>query len=209
VRATSTKLVCLVAVTILASGCGAVARDGRAPAQVVIASLLGASGATPDLFGNTVDSDVITEVDQTVGNTTVRVPTVFSDPGQVTMSLIPKDPGNPGAAVSPSDLNQVTITRYRVTYRRSDGRNAPGVDVPQPFDSAATFTVPATGVVTANFSLVRHVAKLEPPLLALTASGVLISTVADVSFYGRDQTGRDVTVVGSIGITFGNFGDPQ
>jgi hypothetical protein len=37
----------------------------------------------------------------------------------------------------------------------------------------------------------------------------MISTIADVTFYGRDQAGNDVSATGSIGIDFGNFGDPQ
>jgi hypothetical protein len=30
-----------------------------------------------------------------------------------------------------------------------------------------------------------------------------------VTFWGTDQAGNDVTVTGSISITFANFGDPQ
>ena len=49
--------------------------------------------------------------------------------------------------------------------------------------------------VTIPFVLVRVQAKLEAPLIgAARASGgaVVISTLADVTFYGRDQTGREV-----------------
>ena len=109
----------------------------------------------------------------------------------------------------PSPLNAVTISRYRVSYRRTDGRNTPGVDVPFGFDSAVTFTVPADGTVTAGFDLVRNVAKREAPLAALTNGETLISAIADVTFYGRDMAGNDVSVTGSIGVTFGNFADPQ
>ena len=62
---------------------------------------------------------------------------------------------------------------------------------------------------TAHFELVRIIAKQEAPLRALQANGVLITTIAEVSFYGRDQAGNEVTAVGSIGVTFGNFGDPE
>jgi hypothetical protein len=33
----------------------------------------------------------------------------------------------------------------------------------------------------------------------------VLSTIADVTFYGRDQAGNDVTAVGSIGVNFGDF----
>jgi hypothetical protein len=32
--------------------------------------------------------------------------------------------------------------------------------------------------------------------------------VADVTFYGKDLGGKNVAVTGSIGINFGDFGDP-
>ncbi len=124
------------------------------------------------------------------------------------MQLQLRDIGNPASPNSPSQLNAVTISRYHVEYRRSDGRNTPGVDVPYAFDGAATFTVPPTGSATAGFSLVRGVAKLEAPLTSLVADSTLITTIAYVTFYGRDQAGNDVSVTGSIEITFANFGDP-
>jgi hypothetical protein len=37
----------------------------------------------------------------------------------------------------------------------------------------------------------------------------LTSTLADVSFYGHDQAGNEVTVAGTITVSFGDFGDPQ
>jgi hypothetical protein len=193
----------------LVAGCGEVSRTGRSPAQLVILSLEAASGAEPDEFGGTLSSDVVTLVEQQASGTTVRVPTIFGDPARVTMALVLRDPGVPGAGSAPSALNAITINRYRVTYRRADARNTPGVDVPYGFDSAVTFTVPAEGEVTAGFSLVRVTAKQEAPLLALASSPVVIQTIADVTFYGRDQAGNEVSVTGSIGVSFGNFGDPE
>ena len=36
-----------------------------------------------------------------------------------------------------------------------------------------------------------------------------ITTIAAVTFYGKDHAGNDVQAVGQIGVTFGNFGDPD
>jgi hypothetical protein len=102
----------------------------------------------------------------------------------------------------------VTFNRYRVSYQRTDGRNTPGVDVPHAFDSAVTFTV-TNDVTAANFQLVRHSAKEEAPLRALATSNAIISTIAQVTFYGRDQAGNEVTVSGNISVDFGNFADPR
>ena len=210
-KAKSTKVMGLTAVLLasLSAGCGDVARNGRAPVMAVISALDGASGAEPGTFGTTVNSDVVTLVEETVDGQTVDVPTVFNDLGRVTMRLTLRDPGVPGVTATPTPLNEVTFNRYRVTYRRADGRNTPGVDVPHPFDSAVTFTVPAEGNFTAGFTLVRHTAKQEAPLRALGTSSVIISTIAEVTFYGRDQVGNEVMATGSIGVFFGNFGDPD
>jgi hypothetical protein len=202
VKAPSVTLVAVMACAGLGSGCGDLARQGRSPAQVVVNTFEAAAGGGDDEFSGFLQSDVITRVEEDDPTSC----SVFNDPAQVTMSLILKDPGIPGTPAQPSALNQVTFTRYRVVYRRTDGRNTPGTDVPYPFESAATFTVPEAGQVTGGFNLVRQTAKLEAPLLALRRSFVLITLIADVTFFGRDQAGNDVTAAGSIGITFGDFG---
>ena len=69
---------------------------------------------------------------------TVRVPTIFNDVGEATLRLVMKNQGTGGVGVTPSDLNAVTLKRYRIVYRRADGRNTPGVDVPFPVDGGVT-----------------------------------------------------------------------
>jgi hypothetical protein len=201
VRANSTTIVAVLALAGLTAGCGDLARLGRSPVQVVINSLE-ASGGGEDDFGGFLQSDVITRVKEDDPASC----TIINDVGQVTMSLVLKDPGQAGNPAAPSSVNQVTFTSYRVRYRRTDGRNTEGVDVPYGFSSAATFTVPESGQVTAGFNLVRQTAKLEAPLLGLRRSSVLITLIADIEFYGRDQAGNDITAAGSIGVTFGDFG---
>jgi hypothetical protein len=125
------------------------------------------------------------------------------------LRLSPKDIGPVGAPTAPSSNNEVTVTRVHVEYRRTDGRNIQGVDIPYAFDTAATGTVPATGTLTLGFVLVRNTAKQEAPLVQLETNGIIISTIADVTLYGRDQVGNDISATGSIGIAFGNFGDTQ
>ena len=197
----------VVAAVVIASaalgvaGCGEFVRSSRSPSQLVIESLEGASGAEPGEFGGTMHSDVLTIVD--------NAQTIFGDLGRATFRIILRDQGVPGVVASPSIINQVTLSRYRVVYRRTDGRNTPGVDVPHPFDSGLTLTVPPDGTAIAGFDIVRLVAKLEAPLAALRSGETFISTIAEVTFYGRDQAGNELSATGSIGISFGNFGDPQ
>jgi hypothetical protein len=102
----------------------------------------------------------------------------------------------------------VTFTRYHIEYRRADGRNTPGVDVPYAFDSGQTFTVTDDGITTV-IELVRHAAKLEAPLAALVVdSRNVITTIATITFYGKDQAGNNVTVSADLQVNFANFADP-
>jgi len=191
----STTVALLTSLSLFMTGCG-VYEQGPSASVVGITQLVGAPGAKPDAFNGTLLSDVTTKS------------SIFNDIGRVTMVLALKDPGAPGVTNVPGPLNAVTFTHYRVEYRRTDGRNTQGVDVPYAFDSGLTFTVRADGSASATFDIVRHTAKQEAPLKALATDTQVINTVADVSFYGKDQGGKSVTVVGSMGISFGNFADP-
>jgi hypothetical protein len=137
------------------------------------------------------------------------VPTVFTDIGRANITVTLKDPGTAGSPARPTAMNAVTFTRYRVVYVRADGRNTPGVDVPYPFDSSATFTAVVGAPGAVGFEIVRLTAKQEAPLRALINNSTFISTIAEITFYGQDAAGNDVSATGSIGITFGNFGDPE
>ena len=109
--------------------------------------------------------------------------------------------------VTPSTNNRVTISRYRVEYRRSDGRNTPGVDVPFPIDGGTTATIEANSAGSVGFELVRHTSKAESPLVELINDPRVISTTAYVTFFGTDQVGNDISATGTILVNFGNFGD--
>jgi len=204
------SLAVLAGAAVASSACNPLVTEGRASSFPVIEQLLAAPGARPNDFNtNTLASDVITLVDREIEGQTVQVPTIFEDIGRVIMRLGFKDPGVPSAPSTPTSANFITITRYRVEYVRADGRNTPGVDVPYPFDGAMTFSILDIG--SGTFTLVRAQAKAEPPLRALAGSGgaVFISTIANITFYGRDQTGATVKVVGPMGITFADWGDPE
>ncbi len=190
--------------------CGDVSRQGRSPALLVIDTLLAAPGSDPSTFGGFLLSDVQTLVEQNVGGATVRVPTIFNDVGQATFRTILKDQGTGGLGVSPAPLNSVTLNRYRIVYRRADGRNTPGVDVPFPVDGAFTATVTSSATI-AGFELVRHQAKLEQPLRALANFGgrLFISTIAEITFYGSDLAGNDVQASGTISVSFADYADPS
>ena len=197
---TAKLILLLAAVTAGQVSCGSVVRDGKSSVYLVVDSLVAKRAGSSDPEGGTLLSDVVTK-----GST-------FNDVATVTLRMSPKDIG-PTGTTQPSLNNEVTINRYRVVYRRADGRNTPGVDVPYGFDGAATGTIPVGGTLKLGFELVRHIAKEESPLIQLRfANGntpPVISTITDVTFYGRDQVGNELNVTGSMLINFGDFADPS
>jgi len=192
------------------TACGDVARQGRSPSLMVIEEMEAASGADPGTFSGFLLSDVQTLIDQEINGATVRVPTIFNDVGQATISIVMKDQGAGGTGATPSALNAVTLNRYRVVYRRSDGRNTPGVDVPYPIDGAVTATISGPGIAV-PFEIVRHQAKLEQPLRSLANFGgrLFISTLADVTFFGADLAGNEIQATGTISVSFSDYADPE
>ncbi len=199
------RTVALGLCALLAVSCGSVVRQGRGSSYLIIDSLSASSGAKSSEVGNVLQSDVITMVKGPDGS---YHSTFFEDTGYVTLRLAMKDVTSP---LDPTTNNEITVSSYHVRYTRADGRNTPGVDVPYAFDGAITGTVKTSQTLNLNFVLVRGQAKLEAPLEALRNLGgaVMITTIAEVTFYGRDQAGNQVSVVGTIMVNFADFGDPQ
>jgi hypothetical protein len=188
------------------ASCGDVVREGRSPVFLVMDSLAGAPGGGHGVgqFTETLLSDVIFQNVVTPAPCSATSPcsTVFDDSGQVVLRLVSKD-----ISVAPTSNNTVTITRYHISFRRADGRNAPGTDVPYGWDGAVTATVLPDAKTTISFELVRHVTKEEPPLVQLIVNPSIIHTIAEITFFGTDQVGNAVSVTGNMSIEFGNFGD--
>ena len=191
------RIMLAAAVTVSAS-CSDLATAGKSPVYLLIDKLDAATGDTPNSFLTPLLSDVLF--------VTPDVTTVFNDLGRASIRVELKNTVSPTAATT---VNAVTLTRYRVTYKRADGRNTPGVDVPYGFDGVVTRTITATATADVIFDLVRHQNKLEPPLMNLRNHGGLgfITTIAEVTFYGRDQAGNELTIVGFLDVQFGDFGN--
>ncbi|MBL8144303.1 MAG: hypothetical protein JNM38_24530 [Acidobacteria bacterium] len=184
-----------LAIAVASVSCGDVVRQGRGSSYLIIDRLEAARGGTAsEEFDGVLASDV-----KTRGG-------VAEDVGRVSLRLAMKDVTLP---TEPTTNNSITITRYRVEFKRADGRNTPGVDVPHAFDGGITVTVSGSTAVQATFTIVRVQAKFEPPLITLTGLGgaVAISTIADVTFYGRDQAGNEVSITGKIGVDFADWAD--
>ena len=201
----------LMAVTAAVAGsisCTSAVRQGTGSSYLIIDRLQGVAGQGGEA-STSLASDVVVIVTETIDGQEIRYPVIFGDSGLVTFRLGMKDAGAT-SPTTPTTNNLITVTSYRVTYTRTDGRNTPGVDVPHSFEGAFTVTV-GPEAVDAAFTLVRNAAKSEPPLLALRGGGGLntIGTIAQVTFYGHDQTGHAVSATGSISVEFADWADEE
>lgn len=203
------RFVAAAAVAASSVSCGDVVRDGKSPMFLVVDQLQARrGGGTSVTLSGFLHSDVQTLV-SSPAPCSLESPcaTIFNDVGQVTLRIVSKNIGNAIVQPTPSTNNEVTINRFHITYKRSDGRNTPGVDVPYPWDGSSTGTVPLGGTLVLSFEIVRHVAKQEAPLAVLVNSPVIITTIAEITFFGQDRVGNEISVTGSIQVDFGNFGD--
>jgi len=188
------RLLLAAAVASGSAACGSeMLRTGRSPVYLIVTGIDAGSNN-----GSILRSDV-----QVVSG---GAASVVDDVATATLRVEQKNPTETG---STSTLNTVTINRYHVEYRRTDGRNTPGVDVPYAFDGGTSVSIGPNDQGIVTFQIVRHQAKLEPPLKNLASAGgqVVISTIAEITFYGFDQNGNEISVVGHMDVVFGDFPD--
>jgi hypothetical protein len=131
---------------------------------------------------------------------------VINDNATINVRVIDKNRLNPAIG---GGVNDVTLVRYEVQYVRSDGLNQEGVDVPFAISGPLSLLVPAGGTGADSIVVVRHQAKLEPPLSNLVGLGgqAVISCVANITIFGQTTAGQVVQATGSLQINFADFAD--
>lgn len=193
VRSVKSLLAAVVCGLSLTS-CADLAQTGSGPSYLVIDGFVVTPGGRTAGGGASLESDVAIQG------------TAFTDSATATIRNVMK---NTLSATGPSPHSDVTLRQYRVRFRRTDGQNREGVDVPYGFDGGTTITIPAGGSNSVTFDLIRLQSKLEPPLRTLVGGGgaLVISMIAEITFYGSDQAGNDVSVSGTIDVKVADFGD--
>ena len=201
----------MFALLALSGACTSKQMEGQSPAYAVLDQLSASAGVKPNEFAGYLASDVLTYVKKNINNQQVCDPTVFQDSGRAFFHLQLKDPGSIENPIFPSPANTITFTRYHLKYRRADGRNVPGLDVPFEFDGGMQLSLVGGNVSIGQLTIVRLQAKQEPPLKALIGGGaaMVISAIAEVTFYGTDAAGREISVSGFINVDFADWGDPD
>jgi hypothetical protein len=214
----SSRLVLIAAVTLAAAGCTPDwATQNETGFIMEIASISGANTQSSGQGGE-IRSDVLTNG------------SVFNDDAVVAVNVLRKN-NNPDLGVSP--VEHVYLDRYEVVYFRTDGRNTEGVDVPfritGPLGNLRFHTAGPGGEgeveQTVNITIVRHAAKLEPPLsnlanVLLPSAGDptaplefggqgIITTVAEITIHGHTIQGDGLVARGRVQVTFADFADPS
>ncbi|MBI3932637.1 MAG: hypothetical protein HY317_04420 [Acidobacteria bacterium] len=187
-------------------GCGGCTPDwatqNSTPFVMEVAGITGGDGDVPIL------SDVLTDG------------AVVNDEARVTVNIFRKN-NNGDLATSPAE--HIYMKRYEVRYFRTDGRNVEGIDVPHRISGPlgnVRFHTPGPGgdgEVEAEMiiTIVRHQAKLEPPLNnlqgvvvdSLGGSALVLTTIAEITIHAQTVQGENLQASGQAQVTFANFPD--
>lgn len=190
------KIVLLGSLLVLA-GCNAVENLSNSGTRLIISAIKGVTD------GTTTESDVIMS-DVLLNGSIVNTNAVL----YLNAALL-----NPDATADDiSHYNNVIVDRIDVNFTRTDGRNEPLVDVP------LSFSVPVSQQITVgtqsklSFILVRHTAKMEPPLRDLRELGQehVLVLVANITVYSYDLAGNRLEPVsGWVEVHCADFADPK
>jgi hypothetical protein len=187
------RIAVILSAFLVLYSCNSVEDDSQSASMLIVENLLGNdAGGKP---GNFLQSDVV-----------LSTGTIVADRATATLRAATLDP-DPILGTSP--YNDIVITRYLVSYTRTDGRGVPGVDVPYPFEGSLSTIIKAGSTSTISFVIVREVAKIEPPLVELVDIGAeqVLACTAKVEFYGHDNVNKTVKATGYLTIYFANYAD--
>lgn len=169
-----------VSTALVLGGCNADYVTGsKAPVLLLIESVNGGAPTLSDVRGD--------------GGTIVNCLTVVALRNQLK---------NPTAVASA--VEDVQLSTYEVRYRRSDGRAVEGVDVPYRITGSLSAFVPAAGTASVTVDLVRHAAKIEPPLINITDRAI-VTMLADITVYGATIAQQTVSASATTEVTFADF----
>ena len=172
-----------VALALAVAGCSADYVEGsRGSVLLVVESVNGGAPVLSDVRGAGTSDETVVNCE-----TQVAVSVRVKNPNQVT-----------------STVQDVRILRYDVVWRRSDGRGVEGADVPYRTSGNITVTVQPGTAFAFPIDLVRHQAKLVPPLSNITGLQV-VTMFADITLTGEAISGDGVTGQGTAQVTFADY----
>ncbi len=183
----------LLAASIFLPACNPLENDSRSNSILVVENITGKDMSGTD--AGFLQSDVVKKDNS-----------IAADTAKATLSARFMDPA---PILGTSQYSDIMVTRYVVSFSRTDGRNRPGADVPFPFEGSLTTLVRVDSTASVNFVIVREAAKLEAPLINLrdSAYGDILNMTAKIEFYGHDLTDKAVKATGYLTVYFANYVD--
>jgi len=194
------KIFGLIIMVLLLASCVAKENDSTSSSFLVINSLTGT-----DLQGNEGSTTVFSDVD--------IAGSIINDNAVASISALTYNPTEDSVENDITYYMNIIVDQIDVEFKRTDGRNVEGVDVPYRFTQPMNWLVQVDAVEEIPFVLIRHVAKLEAPLLALRevpSQGFVLQLVAMVTVHGKDLGGHRVAPVsGYVSVWCSNFADQE
>jgi hypothetical protein len=183
----------LLAASIFLPACNPLEDESRSNSILVVENITGKDMSGTD--AGFLQSDVVKKDN-----------TIAADTAKATLSAKFMDPA---PILGTSQYSDVVLTRYVVSFSRTDGRNRPGADVPFPFEGSLTTLVRVDSTTSVDFVIVREAAKLEAPLINLrdSAYGDILNMTAKIDFYGHDLADKAVKATGYLTVYFANYND--
>jgi hypothetical protein len=195
----ATRLIMVGAAAAMLAGCTPeFARQDDSAVILRVTSVTTSTGGTTGATGGSgLGSVLLSDVRSDTGS-------VFNDNATISVESIAKNQNGPTLGT----FNDVILEQYTVRFIRTDGLSREGVDVPYSFDGPLDLIVPVNGTSTAPILIVRHAAKLEPPLANLVNQGGidLLTTIAEITLYGHTTSGKAVSTVARLEVHFADFG---
>jgi hypothetical protein len=194
------KILVFVPTLFMLFSCSPIEDDSKSDSVLLVVNILGTDIEQNEV--NFLQSDVVT-IDSQSGEATVSEDAVTATLTAQTL--------DPEPLLGTSYTNDIYVTRYVVSFSRTDGNNQEGVGVPYSFEGSLTARVAVESQTDVSFILVRAVSKLEPPLIDLRegrGEGVL-KTTAKIDFYGNDTLGNKVKATGYLSVYFANYVDRE
>ncbi len=187
-------LVLLGALLVL-TGCNAVENLSNSATRLILSAIKGYE------IGGKTETDVIkTDV--------LTNDSVFETNAVLYLDAVMLNPNT----TEVTHYNNLIVDRIDVRFSRTDGRNQPLVDVPLAFSIPVTHQVTVGTTSKLNFTLIRHSAKLEPPLRDLRELGQeqILILVAHITVYSYDLAGNRLEpATGWAEVHCANFGDEE
>jgi len=172
------SLLCVVSLALFVACSGGASGDASVATTFKIDSVI-SSGST-----NNIESDMLSPEG------------ITADYANITVSNLQKNPN-----ATPSHLNNVTIYKYEVSFRRTDG----GI-VFETFEKNLSQTVQVNSTLSFSALIVRLEEKTSG---VLAGQSLPIQMEADIKIFGRTGSGDEVVTTGGIAVTIADYNGEQ